>query len=98
QEGGRIALLDAAGNELFQKDYISSSTLEIQYFDFGSGRKIYTVTDREQEFSYIYDQSGSLINQQPIESSFTPAIIFSESTGAYTVYNADERKLQLLSF
>lgn len=98
QEGGRMALLDDQGKEIFQKDYMSNSPLKVQYYDFGSGRKVYTVTDVEQELSYIYDQNGKLINQQPFESSHLPTIIFSEVSGKFTVYNVVGKKLQILSF
>jgi PAS domain-containing protein len=98
QEGGRLTLMDENGKEIFQKDYISSLPLTVQYYDFGSGRKIYTVTDKEQELSYLYDQTGTLVNQQPFESIEAPAITFSEHSGKYTVYNAISKKLQVFVF
>jgi hypothetical protein len=98
QEGGRMTLMDEKGNEIFQKDYISNLPLTVQYFDFGSGRKMYAVTDKEQELSYLYDQSGVLVNQQPFESTEAPAITFSENSGKYTVYNVAGKKMQVFLF
>ncbi len=98
QEGGRVALLDENGKEIFQKDYISNAPLIVQYYDFGSGRKIYTVTDKEQELSYVYDQSGVLVNLQPFESVAAPAVTFSENSGKYTLYNIAGKKLQVFTF
>ena len=38
------------------------------YFDFGSTRKILAVTDAEQGFGYLYDLSGTMLTNAPLES------------------------------
>lgn len=38
------------------------------FFDFGSNRKILAVTDLEQGFGYLYDLSGNMLTNAPLES------------------------------
>ncbi len=47
---------------------ISEKDAWFGYFDFGSSRKILAVTDPEQGFGYLYDMSGNLLTNSPLES------------------------------
>ncbi|MCU0402371.1 MAG: hypothetical protein MUE75_15430 [Algoriphagus sp.] len=47
---------------------ISGEKAWFGYFDFGSNRKILAVTDAEQGFGYLYDLSGNMLTNAPLES------------------------------
>lgn len=85
QDLGILTLLDAKGEVILEKDYITSGALEIQYFNAGVEKEIYAVTDKIQEFTYLYDYRGNLINSRPIDSGHKIALKFTESTGKYDI-------------
>ena len=47
---------------------ISGEKAWFGFFDFGSNRKILAVTDTEQGFGYLYDLSGAMLTNAPLES------------------------------
>ena len=47
---------------------ISGEKAWFGYFDFGTNRKILAVTDTEQGFGYLYDLSGTMLTNAPLES------------------------------
>lgn len=98
QDLRRVALLTKDGETLFEKDYLSPEEMKVQYFFFGTEKEFVAVTDTVQDFSYLYDLSGKLINDQPIESNNEIGLYYSESESKYYVYSAYERKLSISIF
>jgi hypothetical protein len=98
QDLARLTLLDREGNELFTKDYLTSNQLHVQYFDFGTGKRVYAISDKIQEFTYLYDESGKLINFRPLESSQGVSVLYNELEKKYHVYHVIENQLVLSSF
>ncbi|MGB3183058.1 MAG: hypothetical protein WBB45_16820 [Cyclobacteriaceae bacterium] len=98
QDGNRLSILDKKGSLIFEKDYVTSPQLEVQYFYFGSSNEIFAITDREQEFTYLYDRAGSLINYQPLESSRPVDIMYYEAEGRYDVYATYDKMFRKYSF
>ena len=95
---GRIQFLNEKGDELFREDLLSPVPFNYQYYDFGSNRKLYIVTDPEQEYSYLFDKSGNMINNSPIDSKFEISVLFSEINKTYKIYSAYENKVNVYSF
>ncbi len=95
---GYFQVMDKSGNEIFRSNIISTRPFNYQYYDFGSDRKLYVVTDEEQEFSYLYNRNGDLINNSPINSKFDIGVIFSEKNNEYKIYTAYENKISIYSF
>jgi len=81
-----------------EKDYLSDDVRHVQYYDFGSGRKLFAVTDPVQEFTYIYNKSGKLVNARPLNSSHAIGVMYFERSGKYTVYSAYQNKVRVHSF
>ncbi|MBW3545318.1 MAG: hypothetical protein KY428_06920, partial [Bacteroidetes bacterium] len=80
QDRFRLRLLDENGNELFEKDYLGASTLVVQFFSFTDAAALIAVTDPDQEFTYLYDMAGNLLQTQPLNSC-CPIDIRMNSTG-----------------
>lgn len=98
QDLRRVAILNRKGEVLFDKDYLSSEEMAVQYFHFGSENEFVVVTDAAQDFTYLYDMRGTLINEQPIESSHEIGLCYSESDAKYNLYNVFEQKLSIGTF
>ncbi|MGB3467709.1 MAG: hypothetical protein WBA74_20655 [Cyclobacteriaceae bacterium] len=83
-----IIILSSDGKKKFEKNYINSGDLSMQYYNFGPGNELIIVTDRLQEFSYLYDGSGNLINSIPLENSFPVSVLYSRSRNEYQLYTS----------
>jgi hypothetical protein len=68
QDRFRLRLMDENGSDLFEKDYLGASKLEVQYFSFNGAAALVAVTDPDQEFTYLYDLRGNLLQTQPLNS------------------------------
>lgn len=69
QNSRQLTILDEAGKMLFINEFIGLNSVDVAFYDFGSGRSFVVLTDLTQQLGYIYDLSGRLINQVPIETS-----------------------------
>ncbi|MFA0963235.1 hypothetical protein AB9P05_15640 [Roseivirga sp. BDSF3-8] len=98
QDGNRLSILDREGGMIFEKDYVTSPDLKVQYYYFGSGNELFAITDTEQEFTYLYDRQGNLINYQPLESSHMVSIMYHEAEQRYDVYATYEDTFRMYSF
>ncbi|ELR73520.1 hypothetical protein C900_02605 [Fulvivirga imtechensis AK7] len=98
QDMSRLVLLSPDHKEIISKDYLSSGQLYVQYYDLGSDHKIYAITDKAQDFTYIYDGAGKLISSRPIDSEQEIALMYFDSTGKYQVYVVSADTFKVLSF
>ncbi len=98
QEENRVSVLDHNGEVIFEKDYVSSGKMGIQYYNFGRGEEVFILTDKEQEFTYMYDAEGNLINYQPIESGFEIGLMYFEKQHKYDVYKNYENTFSILAY
>ena len=84
EEYNKLRVLRPNEEQLFEMS-IPSNELEYKYFSFGEGNEIFAVLDKVQEFAYLYNAKGQLINQKPISVSQSLWIRFSGSDNAYTL-------------
>jgi hypothetical protein len=98
QNANRLGVLNRKGEVLFEKDYLSTSNLMVQYYLLGNNHSVYAVTDPVQQFTYFYNQRGELINSTPIESANEIAMLYFESQRQHQIYSVYESKFALLSF
>lgn len=94
----RIAILNRKGELLFEKDYLTEEEMPIQYYNLISGNEIFAITDKVQEFTYLYDKNGSLVNARPLESSHEIALLYFDSGNKYHVYTTYGKKFSIQSF
>jgi len=92
EEYNKLKVLRPNEQILFEMD-IPSNSLEYKYFSFGEGNKIFAVLDKEQDFAYLYNGKGQLINQKPISVSQSLWINFSGSNNEYTLLAVYGNKL-----
>ena len=83
-EYNKITVLDPGGNLLFEKS-IFSDDLAFQYFHFGAGRNLFVVVDKIQEFIYLYNLKGELLNIRPISGSGKVQVKYSGSHNEYSI-------------
>ena len=98
RDENRLAVLNLEGEVLFEKDYLSSNDLEWQYYNFGGGNEIIIVLDKEQEFAYLYDRRGQLINYQPVSASHKIALLYFASENIFRLYKTYQNQFSILEF
>ncbi|MBL3658565.1 DUF3352 domain-containing protein [Fulvivirga sediminis] len=98
QDLGRVVLINADGEEILSKDYLSSGELKVQFYNFSPDNKIYAITDQQQGFTYIYDQKGELVNAQPLDSEYEIATLFFENNNKYQVYSISDNSFIITEF
>lgn len=98
QDFNRLSILNSNGDTLLEKDYITSDNLSVQYYYYSLQNQVYAVTDKTQEFTYLYDETGRLIGSQPLESSGKIGLIFTESEKLFQVYSCYGNTLTVSRF
>ena len=83
-EYNKISVLDAEEEPLFEKN-IFSEDVELQYFSFGGDKNIFVVIDKVQEFIYLYNLQGQLLNTRPISGYEKIDISYSGSNNEYSI-------------
>lgn len=94
----RVSIQDRQGNTMFEKDYAIGEEIEVQYYRFSSSRQLISVTDMEQEFTYLYDEEGNFINLQPINNSYGIALIYSEASNIYKLFYTFDHAFNVATF
>ncbi|MEQ9424807.1 MAG: hypothetical protein RJQ09_10340 [Cyclobacteriaceae bacterium] len=98
QDDNHLAVLDLNGQILFEKDYIASDKLSWQYYNFGGGKEIVIILDGEQEFGYIYNKQGQLINFQPIEASNPVSVLYFTKTDKFRLFKTYQNEFSVIEF
>jgi hypothetical protein len=70
QENKQLTLMDEEGKEILKNEYVGMHPARIAYYDFGAGNLYYTVTDLQENLSFIYDAKGNLLTSPPLESKW----------------------------
>ena len=83
---GQIGFLSATGNEVFSKDFLTSGNVVSQFYRFGAGKELIIVTDLEQDFSYVFDYQGNLVNYRPLNNAQQASVLYYESSNTFHVY------------
>ncbi len=67
QDAKQLTILSEDGVALFSNNFIGINPVSVQYYDFGAGKVYISITDLEQDISFIYDGKGNLLTPTPIE-------------------------------
>jgi hypothetical protein len=92
-EFNKVSILNPEGKALFVLD-IFSENLTFQYFSFGADRNIFVVVDRDQEFVYLYNLKGELLNSRPLGGTGTIDLRHSASQNEYVIYVREGNKFK----
>ncbi|PRY85326.1 hypothetical protein [Mongoliibacter ruber] len=84
-EFNKVTALNPDGKELFVVD-IFSENLTFQLFSFGADRNIFVVVDRDQEFIFLYNLKGELLNSRPLGGTGTIDLRHVASQNEYVIY------------
>lgn len=95
QDLRRVAVLNRKGEVQFEKDYLSTEKMDAQYYHFGSEKELIAITDAVQDFTYLYDMSGNLINEMPLESGYEIGLLYLENSNNYRIYSNYTQKFSL---
>jgi hypothetical protein len=98
KEENKFEILDATGNLLFSKDYLSNDEVLIQYYQFGAGKDLVVFTDTANESLYVYDKSGNLVTGNPIRSSNEVSLVYSSSRKELQIYTTSGNNLEYYKF
>jgi hypothetical protein len=98
QEYNKISFLNSKGELLFENSLISSGVLSAQYYNFDSDHQVFAILDPEQEFAYLYDQTGKQFTFEPLESGFPIGLLYSSKKGEYQLYKCFNNNLTLETF
>jgi len=85
----KISVLGPETELLFEKN-LSSELLDFQFFSFGGERNVFVVIDQVQEFIYLYNLKGELLNTRPISGKNRLDIRYSSSRNEYSIYSIHE--------
>ncbi|MCR9253914.1 MAG: hypothetical protein NXI20_26110, partial [bacterium] len=86
QDDNKIAILERNGTERFSKSYLSEEPVQAQYYDFGPGQELIILRDTQQDYAYLYNGKGELLNNLPIETNQDLSVLFYEREGLFKVY------------
>ena len=99
EDGGKLALFEPNGRQLLTQAFVTSGTKPVQYFDFGSGRRVFVLTEPGPHKAYLYDAQGHLLNGQPFDSSAPGVDLnYEPATNIYQLYRTFGTELRRTAF
>ncbi|MGY6744636.1 MAG: hypothetical protein ACXIUQ_17985 [Cecembia sp.] len=84
-EYNKVTVSNNEYKALFTVD-IFSEDLDFQFFSFGTDKNIFVIIDKNQEFIYLYNLEGTLLNTLPITGENKVVIRYSGSQNDYTIF------------
>lgn len=92
----KMVLFNEHLEQLFEVS-ISSPSVDLQYYDFGSGNEVVTLIDKENMLSYLYSGEGVLLHKEPLESGYRLAMLYHENGDKYEIYCSTLNELRRLT-
>ena len=87
QEYNKVTIMDAEFDVLFDYNLVSEN-LKFQYYSFGADKNIFVLIDPIQEFTYLFNLEGEMLNTLPINSKDEVEIKYSSSKNEYSIFVA----------
>jgi hypothetical protein len=98
QDYNYVSVMESNGDIIFERELLFSGKLQVQFYKFSAGNEIFAFTDSQQDFTYLFDGNGNLINQQPVESGFKIGLIYSEVNNNFHLYSCYGNQFTISSF
>ncbi len=95
QDDNNVTILESDGTERFTKNYLSNDPVQAQYYDFGAGQELIIIRDPQQEYAYLYNGNGELLNSLPIETDQDLSVLFFEREGLFRIYKVYQNEVAL---
>lgn len=90
-EYNKVSVLDSEQKVLFEKN-MGSESMDFQFFSFGSDKNIFVIIDKVQEFIYLYNLGGELLNTRPINGNHEIEVKYSGSKNEYSIYTVHQNR------
>lgn len=87
QEYNKVTIMDAEFYVLFDYNLVSEN-LKFQFYSFGADKNIFVLIDPIQEFTYLFNLEGEMLNTLPINSKDEVEIKYSSSKNEYSIFVA----------
>ncbi|GAB3647426.1 hypothetical protein GCM10028791_09370 [Echinicola sediminis] len=91
REFNKVTVLDTEQKVLFEKN-MGSESMDFQFFSFGLDKNIFVIIDKVQEFIYLYNLEGELLNTRPINGSQEIEVKYSGSKNEYSIYSIHQNR------
>lgn len=85
KDNNQITILNPKGEELFIHQY-PTGNLNSQLYSFSTNHQVLVITDKDQEFTYLYSLDGKLISGQPINTGQSIAMLYQSATNSYKIF------------
>jgi len=89
-EYNKINVLSQDEKSLFSWNIVSED-LYFQWFSFGYQSDIFVVIDRTQEFVYLFNLAGELLNSKPLNGKIPISVTFSGSKNEFLIHVVFEK-------
>ena len=91
----QLDLLNADQELLFSKDYLSREDLFVQYYSFSPARQYIVVGNRSGTFIYLYDMTGRLMMNRPLQGNQPVSMMYYEKRDEQHIYLINDEELTL---
>jgi hypothetical protein len=98
QDQGRVTLFDQDQSQVLEHRFVTSAPKLVQYHHFGGDRKLYTITERGPQKSYLFNSRGQLVGNRAIDNALPVTILYNDSNNRYNLYQAHKNELKTLVF
>jgi hypothetical protein len=88
----KTKVMDAQEKTLFTLPH-SGNELLVDFYDFGSNRKILAISDPVQGFGYLYNLEGTLLTETPLESTGRIQITHTPSSNQFRIRTRSGKQL-----
>ncbi|QIX63169.1 hypothetical protein HER32_19140 [Hymenobacter sp. BT18] len=92
---GQLTIFDAAGRRLLTRHFLTADEKPVQFFDYGSGRRLVAITDPGPQQVYLFDAKGQLLNNQTFPSTVGGVqATYDVGANAWQLYHVQGRQLK----
>lgn len=85
QEYNKVSVMDSEYKVLFNRE-IYAEEMAFQFFSFGGDKNIFVIVDKTQEFIYLYDLQGELLNTLPISGGYKIDLKYSGTSNEFIIH------------
>lgn len=91
QEFSKVTVMNERYQQLFSQR-INSDQLIFQYFHFSPGNEIFVVIDKQQEFVYLYDLTGKMLLERPLQGAIPIEVTIPPGKNDFSIYSIHGNK------
>jgi hypothetical protein len=98
QDQGRVTLFDQDRSQVLEYRFVTSAPKLVQYHHFGGDRKLYTLTERGPQKTYIFNSKGQLVGNLAIDNFLPVTILYNDTNNRYSLFKAHKNELKTVVF